>query len=92
MICYAPLLFSPVFSLLRNKTLVKLWKTLLDIYSTFQGEPGQGLPGPKGSQGIPGPTGYPGEKGGIGLPGIPGQDGQAGPPGPQGVKGTADIW
>lgn len=60
--------------------------------STFQGEPGQGLPGPKGFQGIPGITGFPGEKGSIGFPGIPGQEGQTGPPGPQGVKGTTDIW
>lgn len=56
--------------------------------STFQGEPGRGLPGQKGSQGLPGITGFQGEKGNIGLPGVPGREGSTGPPGFQGIKGT----
>lgn len=65
-------------------------------FNTLQGEPGQGLPGPKGSQGPPGIIGFAGEKGNIGLPGVAGREGQTGPPGPQGVKGIAShlqqLW
>lgn len=60
----------------------------LTVFLSFQGEPGRGLPGPKGSQGRPGITGFPGTKGSMGPPGIPGPEGQTGPPGPQGVKGN----
>lgn len=56
----------------------------------FQGEPGRGLPGPKGSQGLPGIAGFPGEKGSIGLSGVPGREGPTGRPGPQGIKGTTN--
>lgn len=63
---------------------------------TLQGEPGRGLPGPKGLQGLPGITGFQGEKGKVGLPGVPGREGQTGPPGGQGIKGTAkhlhQLW
>lgn len=65
-------------------------------FYTLQGEPGRGLPGPKGSQGRPGITGFQGDKGSFGLPGIPGQEGNTGQPGPQGIKGTArrlqQLW
>lgn len=57
----------------------------------FQGEPGRGLPGPKGSQGLPGITGFQGEKGSIGFPGVPGREGPTGRPGPQGIKGTTKL-
>lgn len=56
---------------------------------TLQGDPGRGLPGPKGSQGLPGITGFQGDKGNIGLPGVPGREGHTGLTGPQGIKGTA---
>lgn len=60
-----------------------------DYMFTLQGEPGRGLPGPKGLQGQPGITGFPGDKGGFGRPGIPGLEGQTGPTGDQGIQGTA---
>lgn len=64
--------------------------------SSLQGEPGRGLPGPKGDQGRQGITGFQGEKGNIGPPGVPGREGLTGLPGPQGNKGTAgqlqQVW
>lgn len=57
----------------------------------IQGEPGRGLPGPKGAIGQPGLPGFPGEKGNPGMTGVPGTDGRTGPPGPQGIKGTVII-
>ena len=62
---------------------------------TLQGEPGRGLPGPKGLQGLTGIPGFQGDKGSIGLHGIPGQEGQTGPPGSQGITGTVgdcEAW
>lgn len=64
--------------------------SVLILYN-LQGEPGRGLPGPKGSQGHQGIPGFQGEKGNIGLPGVPGREGHTGPPGPQGLKGTAGL-
>lgn len=59
-------------------------------FYNLQGDPGQGLPGPKGVQGPQGIIGYQGEKGSIGLPGIPGREGHSGPPGLQGFKGIPE--
>lgn len=62
-----------------------------DLYC-IQGEPGRGLPGPKGAIGLQGVSGFPGEKGNPGMAGVPGTEGRSGPPGPQGIKGTVICW
>jgi len=62
-----------------------------DLYR-IQGEPGRGLPGPKGDIGPQGVAGFPGEKGNLGMPGVPGTEGRTGPPGPQGIKGTVILY
>lgn len=61
---------------------------ILSHIHTTQGEPGRGLPGPKGSMGPAGTPGFPGPKGNIGPQGVPGIEGRTGPPGPAGIKGT----